>query len=212
MIVVVCSRYWQLSWYYHWDLRVACGGRSPGHWKGRAEKLWGELAVWKVRMLMLLWEAARLPVMLKVMIGLMRRGDVSWPLHFLKCACDWKQMTKPSKFTCKEIYHTKGSLCRCSLSFSLITDISSTLSPKAPLLSISAQCTSFFSVNITHPQSLKTSQIKLTSPIQCTCCTCNIFFFFLHEDDAVHLGVIFYLCFPNTWNCIFWDLVSVSCI
>lgn len=56
---------------------MACGGRSPGHWKGRAEKLGAELAVWKVRMLMLLGEAARLPVLLKVMIGLMRRGDVS---------------------------------------------------------------------------------------------------------------------------------------
>lgn len=157
----------------------ACGGRSPGHRKGRAEKLGGELAVWKVRMLMLLWEAARLLVMFKVMIGLMQRGDVSWPLHFLKCACGWKQITTPSKFTCKEIYHTKGSLCRCSISISLITDTSRTLSQKAPLLSISAQCTGFiFSVNITQLQLLKTFRIKLTSPINALVALVIIFFFF----------------------------------
>ena len=53
------------------------------------------------------------------------------------------QIMKPSKFTCREICQTKHSHCRCSLSFSLITDISIMLCQKhSALLSISTQCTS----------------------------------------------------------------------
>lgn len=83
----------------------------------------------------------------KVMVGLRsyesQWGDATWPLNFFfLCVFGWKQITKPSKFTYRKICQTKRSLCRCSLSFFLITDISIMLCQKAPLLSISTQCTS----------------------------------------------------------------------
>lgn len=82
---------------------------------------------------------------------------------------------KLSKFTCKEIYHTKHSLCRCSRSISLITDISIMLSQKASLLSISTQCTSSFNKYYSTPITENfLNKIDFSYSIQCTCS--NFFF------------------------------------